>query len=152
MVVEVVEVLPAPPARVFALLTDVERMAGLGPEHSHAQWRDDRRGVGAVFVGSNERDGRGWNVPCHVVEHEPATRFAWSTGDPEQPSATWSYQLEPVEGGTLVTQVFRHGPGFTYLRRFVEKYPEREQELVAGRAAELEQNMRRVLRAAAALL
>ncbi len=152
MTVEVVEVLPAPPERVFALLTDVERMAGLGPEHNAARWVDDRRGVAAVFYGANERDGMTWEVPCRVVEHQPPARFAWTTGDPDLPSAIWSYALAPVDGGTQVTQRFRHGAGFTYLRRAVEKRPEQAEQYVAGRAAELERNMRTTLRAAARLV
>ena len=53
LAVEVQEVLPAAPERVFALLTDVERVAGLGPEHRQATWAGEDRGVGAVFIGLN---------------------------------------------------------------------------------------------------
>ena len=152
LVVEVVEVLPGPPEAVFGLLSDVERTGGLGPENVRTQWLSDERGVGAEFRGSNQRGELAWDVPCRVVVCDPPHRFAWTTGAVEQPSAIWSYDLEPVDGGTRVTQVFRHGPGFTYLRRAVDKHPERAQELTAGRAAELERNMRTVLRAAAGLL
>jgi uncharacterized protein YndB with AHSA1/START domain len=152
MVVTVEELLPASPEAVFALLTDVERMGGLGPENVRSRWVDDRRGVGAVFRGYNSRGDLAWDVPCRVVEHVPPTRFAWTTGNPEHPSATWSYELAPVEGGTLVTQTFRHGDGFTYLRAAAERRPEKEEEYVADRAEELERNMLATLRAAAKLL
>jgi uncharacterized protein YndB with AHSA1/START domain len=150
--VEVQVVLPAPPERVFALLTDVEAMGGLGPENVRSQWRDERRGVGAAFTGANRRGELAWEVPCLVVEHVPPSRFAFTTGDPERPSATWSYELAPVEGGTLVTQRFRHGPGDTALRRYVEQRPDRAEQAVARRIAELEQGMRTTLAAAARLL
>lgn len=152
LVVEVREVLPAAPAEAFALLTDVERMAGLGPEHEHAAWQGDARGVGAVFVGRNRMGERTWEVPCTVTAHEPPARFAWDVGDPATPSAHWSYDLSPHADGTLVVQRFAHGPGFTFLRRAVDKHPERAAETVAGRAAQLEQNMRAVLQAAARVL
>lgn len=63
MVVEVRMRLPAPRDRVFALLTDVEQMAGLGPEHSEARWTSDGPALGATFVGRNSRGGHEWDVP-----------------------------------------------------------------------------------------
>lgn len=152
MTVVVEEVLPGPRERVFALLSDVERTAGLGPENVRTTWQDERRGVGAVFTGVNRNGDREWEVPCTVVVHDPPARFGWTTGDPDRPSATWTYELHDADGGTRVVQRFRHGPGFTYLRRVVEKHPERAQELVDGRAAQLEQGMRTTLQAAARLL
>ena len=53
MVVTVQELLPAPPEQVFALLTDVERMGGLGPQNVRSVWQDEQRGVGAVFRGGS---------------------------------------------------------------------------------------------------
>ena len=153
MTVEVQELLPAAPAEVFALLSDVERMGGLGPENTRCAWLSDARGLGAEFRGWNSREGIGeWDVPCRVVEHEPPRRFGWETGPVGRPSATWTYDLAEADGGTLVTQRFRHGPGFTYLRQAVERRPDRAEQYVAGRAAELERNMRVTLRAAAGLL
>ena len=150
--VEVTELLPAPPDRVFALLTDVERMAGLGPEHTGAVWVGDDRGVGAVFVGTNQLGGRTWEVPCRVTELEPPARFGWEVGDPELPTATWSYDLTPTDGGTRVVHRFVHGPGRSFLRAVVDKHPDRAELLVAGRAQQLAANVRASLRAAAALL
>ena len=153
MTVEVREVLPAPRERVWALLTDVERMGGLGPENVRTEWVGDERGVGARFRGWNQREGIGaWDVPCRVVVHEPPHRFAWTTGDDDRPSTTWSYELTEADGGTLVVQRFAHGPGFTYLRAAAEKRPEKAEVYVARRAADLEGNMRTVLQAAARLL
>lgn len=43
MTVDVEHHFDAPAEQVFALLTDVEPMAGLGPEHESAAWLDDRR-------------------------------------------------------------------------------------------------------------
>lgn len=125
---------------------------GLGPEHAGAAWRDDQRGPGAVFTGVNERWGRRWEVACVVTAWEPPRSFAWQVGDPAQPTATWSYELAPADGGTVVTQRFRHGPGRSFLRAAVGRHPERESELVAERAADLAANMRTVLRAAGRLL
>ena len=151
-VLEVVERLPASPDAVFALLSDVERTAGLGPEHTAARWTSDARGVGAGFTGDNELGGRTWQLPCRVVRHEAPRVFAWEVGDPEHPVATWTYELAPDGDGTLVTQRFQHGPGRSFVRSYADKHPERADEIVAERLAMLESNMRTVLRAAAQLL
>lgn len=153
MVVEVREPIAAPREHVFALLTDVERMAGLGPEHVEARW-DDGHGpaLGATFTGANERDGRRWEVPCRVIALDPPAVFGWVVGDPKQPTSTWSYALTEVDGGTEVEQRFVHGPGWSFLRTACERHPERAAELVAARIQELAANMRAVLRAAAAEL
>lgn len=152
MVVTVQELLPGTPAQVHALLSDVQQTGGLSPENTRTVWQDEQRGVGAVFVGTNQRGDRTWDVPCTVLEDRSPDRFAWSVGNPDRPSASWSYDLTPAEGGTLVTQEFRHGPGPSFLRRAVESRPDQEEEHVAGRAAELEANMRATLRAATVVL
>jgi len=150
--VEVSELLPAPPEEVYALLTDVERMGGLGPENTRSQWESEDRGVGAVFRGWNILQGNAYDVPCTVVTADPPRAFAWAVGDASLPSATWSYDLVESGGGTSVTQRFQHGPGRTFLRRAVTAEPERAADLVAGRVAQIEAGMRTTLQAAAVLL
>ena len=145
MHVEVQVHLDAPPEQVFALLSDVERMAGLGPEHAEARWVDGGPAAGAAFVGRNVREGREWELPCRVTAYDPPRRFAWDVGDDAAPTAYWSYDLVADGSGTRVTQVMRHGPGFSFLRKYVERYPDRADELVEHRSRELEANMRTVL-------
>lgn len=154
MVVEVGYRFPAVIEQVFALLSDVERMAGLGPEHLEACWvGDGGPRLGAQFTGRNLREGREWTSPCTVNRYEPPARFGWVVGDPATPSSVWRYDLISGDaGGTEVLQQFRHGPGFSFLRRAVEKYPDREEAFVSGRAAELAAGMQATLSAAAAVL
>ncbi|MFZ4517990.1 MAG: SRPBCC family protein [Microthrixaceae bacterium] len=153
MEVEVTEHLAAPIGEVWALLSDVERMAGLGPEHTHALW--DATGgpaVGSTFHGTNRIGDMEWTVECTVVECDPPRRIAWTVLDPAEPSSTWSYDLVPDGDGTSVTQRFRHGPGFSYLRARVDHRPERASEFIEGRAAMLRTNMSATLRAAGEVL
>ena len=55
MKVEVSHHFNAPIEAVWALLSDVERIAGLGPEHVEAHWLGEERGLGAQFSGKNRR-------------------------------------------------------------------------------------------------
>lgn len=149
MTVRIVEHVAATPESVFSLLSDVERIAGLGPENVAARWITPGRALGAEFVGTNTRDGRIWEMPRRIVGFEPPRLFSWEVGVPELPTARWTYELTPAGNGTDVEQMFAHGPGWSMLRAVSERYPDRTQEFVAQRTAELEANMRAVLQAVA---
>lgn len=144
----------APIDDVWALLSDVERMGGLGPEHTVARWDDPQRGaaVGATFHGTNKVDDLEWTVPCTIVECDPPVRLAWAVVDVDEPSSVWTYDLVPDGDGTVVTQTFRHGPGFSYLRARVDRRPEKTDVYVQGRAERLRNNMTATLEAAAEVL
>lgn len=162
MVVQVAHTFDAPIGRVWALLTDVERMAGLGPEHHSAVWiaRPDGQlptnGTGPVvgdrFAGSNRRGEFEWEVTCHITEWQPPSRCTWTVLDPAQPSSTWTYELSEDAGVTRVTQTFRHGPGPSFVRAAVERDPAGAEAVVAGRSDMLRTNMIETLRAAELLL
>jgi len=143
---------PQPSGLVWQLLTDVERMAGLGPEHTQARWVDAERGTGARFVGTNNRGGRLWEVDCQVLSWRSPNAFAWVVGPADCPTATWRYALIPHKAGCLVVQTVRHGPGRSLLRAAVQNRPEQAERLVAARAAELRTNMTVVLAEAEQLL
>ena len=149
MQVEVEHRFDAPPDDVFAVLTDVERMAGLGPEHQTAQWLDEER---TRFSGTNLMGDRTWEVTCHVLVSEPPYRFGWTVGDAEAPSSTWSYDLAADGEGTLVRQRFVLGPGRSFLRHAIGKEPDKAEQYVDGRAAQLRADMLNVLAAAESLL
>lgn len=146
MVVEVQVRFDAPPAEVFALLHDVERMAGLGPEHERAAWVSP-----TLFTGWNRSGDHTWETPCHVTVDDPPRCFAWTVGTPGRQSSTWTYLLTPDGDGTLVQQRFQHGPGPSGLRDAVVRKPERAEQYVEHRRAALRENMTTVLTAAAAL-
>ncbi|MCU1593076.1 MAG: putative cyclase/dehydrase [Frankiales bacterium] len=148
--VEVEHHFDAPVEDVFALLTDVERMAGLGPEHERAQWLDEAR---TRFRGWNRLGERTWEVVCPVITFEPPTAFAFVVGDdPAHPSSTWSYTLTAEGPGTLVRQRFQHGPGESGLSHAVRHDPDHAQAIIDRRLEQHANNMIVVLRAAEALL
>lgn len=149
IVVEVEHRFGAPPEAVFDLLTDIERMAGLGPEHHTARWLDNDH---TRFAGENTLGEREWEVLCVVIAKERPRSFGWSVGEPEDPSSTWTYDLVPDGEATLVRQRFQLGPGRTLLSGAMRKYPEQAEQILDARTAQLSANMLTVLRAAERLL
>jgi uncharacterized protein YndB with AHSA1/START domain len=153
MTVEVAVQFDSPPEGVWDLLTDVERMAGLGPEHVRARWLAPVPEVGARFEGWNRMGDREWNVICVVTACRRPECFGWNVGDGPLPSSTWSYRITRLDdGSSLVTQRFRHGPGVSGVSDAIERYPERADRIVAGRSDMLRVNMLSTLEAAARVI
>jgi hypothetical protein len=99
----------AAPEEVFDVVSDVTRIGERSPECRSAAWEAGTPGtVGAVFRGRN-RSGRAarWSRRCEVTAAERGKVFAFRTlperWDPSRlDSSTWTYELEPADGGTLV--------------------------------------------------
>ncbi|SDJ09568.1 Polyketide cyclase / dehydrase and lipid transport [Frankineae bacterium MT45] len=69
--------------------------------------------VGATFIGQNKRHGFRWCTQCTVTAADPGRRFAFQVNKfglrrprLNVPIASWEYSLEPVEGGTRVTETW----------------------------------------------
>ena len=101
----------APPGLVWDLVSDVTRIGEYSPETFEAEWLDgaDRPRAGARFRGHVRRNGWGpvyWTT-CTVLAADPGREFAFAVGGPGGTTAnTWRYWLEPVAGGTDVTESF----------------------------------------------
>ena len=153
MAVEVEATLAAPIDRVWALLSDVEQMAGLGPEHVAAWWETCGPAVGARFTGTNRIGTFEWQVPCVVTVCDPPHYLVWTVGDAPGESCTWSYALTVLDdGGTGVVQRFQHGPGFSYVRQRIDGAPDEAASIVDGRCAMLRRGMCETLAVAARML
>lgn len=113
-VVTVERVIPAPPEKIFALIADAGRhseidgsgtVRGLGHEEPHLL------SLGEEF-GMNMRMGIAYRTKNRVVEFEQDRRIAWQTladyplVDKLVTGRVWRYELEPVEGGTLVRETW----------------------------------------------
>lgn len=150
MAVEVTATFDAPIDQVWALLSDVERMAGLGPEHYAAAWVTTGPAVGAAFTGWNHNGVMEWEVRCVVTGCRPPEFIEWTVGTAPDHSSAWSYELARGPGGsTVVTQRFQHGPGFSYVRQRVDQTPDQTQAVIGGRSAMLRDGMATTLAAAA---
>ena len=101
----------APPAKVWALVSDVTRIGEFSPETFEAEWLDGATGPapGARFRGHVKRNGRGptyW-TKCSVTACEPERVFEFGVGEPGKALNTWRYDLQAQDGGTSVTESFR---------------------------------------------
>jgi hypothetical protein len=110
--VESVErVIPAAPEEIFALLADPRRHHEIDGSGTVRDAKDspERLGLGAKF-GMSMHMGIGYSMVSTVIEFEEGRRIAWQTRPPSSLASKlaggriWRYELEPVEGGTLVRE------------------------------------------------
>lgn len=104
-------VIPAPASEIFALLADPARhrdIDGSGTVRD-ATTGSQRLALGSKF-GMDMKAGFGYSMESTVVEFEQDRRIAWQSRPPSGIMARfiggriWRYELEPVEGGTLVRE------------------------------------------------
>jgi hypothetical protein len=104
--IEVTRVLPASPEQVYALVSDLPRMGEFSPENTGGKWVKGATGpaVGAKFKGTNAKGKKKWTTDVVVTIADPGKEFAFDVSAAGMGVAGWGYRLEPVEGGTKVTQ------------------------------------------------
>jgi uncharacterized protein YndB with AHSA1/START domain len=110
--VETVErLIPAPPDKIFELLVDPSQhrvIDGSGTVRD-VKGSSERLTLGSKF-GMSMKMGIPYSMVSEVIEFEPDRRIAWQSRPPSSIGARfgggriWRYELEPVEGGTLVRE------------------------------------------------
>ena len=128
-------VVAAPPEDVFALLANPHRhheFDGSGSVRS-AVSGPERLGPGDRF-GMDMRIGLPYRITNRVVEFESDRRIGWC----HFAKAIWRYELEPVAGGTRITETFDYGS--SPLRRGMELlgYPKRNAASIRATLRRLE--------------
>ena len=110
-VVSVERCIPAGPAAIFALVGDAARhpdIDGSGTVRQVKSGAPQKLSLGATF-GMSMKLGIAYSMVSTVIEFEEDRRIAWQS----RPAGfvgkfvggrIWRYQLEPVEGGTLVRE------------------------------------------------
>ena len=98
----------APPSVVWELVSDPTLTPEWSPVCHTVEWVGDVRGpnVGARFRGHNKLNAARWKRECSVTEAEHARAFAWSTFVNGHESTSWRYDLEPIAGGTRLTESY----------------------------------------------
>ena len=110
-VVSVERVVPAPAERIFALLADPSQhhtFDGSGTVREAKNVPTEPLALGSTF-GMHMKMGFPYSMVNTVVEFEPNRRIAWQTRPPGVfahlvGGRIWRYELEPVDGGTLVRE------------------------------------------------
>ncbi len=102
-----------PVGEVFAAVADVTRMGDWSPECTAARWVAPATGpaVGARFEGDNvARLGpitlKRWTTTSEVTEYVPGEVFEFAA----EGYTTWRDEFEARDGGTQVTETYRHAP------------------------------------------
>jgi uncharacterized protein YndB with AHSA1/START domain len=97
----------APPAEIFALLSDAAKHQSFDGSGTVRGTRQESRPLtlGTTF-GMAMHMGVGYRTSNTVVEFEPDRRIAWKTTGLKGlvGGRIWRYELEPVDGGTLVKE------------------------------------------------
>ena len=109
-VVTVERMIPSPPESIFDLIADPARHPDIDGSGSvrGAKAGSQRLGLGSTF-GMSMKLGIPYSMVSTVVEYEENRRLAWQTRGPTAigrhfGGRIWRYELEPVEGGTLVRE------------------------------------------------
>lgn len=95
--------------KVWALLADLERMGEWSPECYRVEWEDGASSPavpGARFRGWNRYGRMKWSVACQVKTAVANKELSWSTLVRGKEVATWSYRIEPSNGGVDLVESF----------------------------------------------
>ena len=134
----------APPEQVWEFVSDINIPARFSDEFQGADWVDaNGPHEGASFIGRNERKeaGRVWQTTSYVVACDPPRTFAWHVNDRDQPSARWRFELEPIPGGTRLSQRLVIGPSLSATGRAMEANPEQARQILTNRREQHRGNM-----------
>lgn len=144
--VSVQTVISANPERIYEVASDLEAMASFGTEFQAGEWVTGRKGeVGSTFRGRQRLGDAEWETTSTVTAADAGRLFAWTVGDVENPTATWTLSLREAPGGTEVDYAFVHGPGPSGLRQRVDERPDSEEKLIEHRLSMLQENMVKTL-------
>ena len=129
-VVSASRVIPAAPGAIFDLLADPAQhrvFDGSGTVQAGRAGNPERLSLGARF-GMDMKMGIPYRIVNEVVEFEEDRLIAWR----HLGHHVWRYRLEPVEGGTEVTESFDWSRArFPPLYQWLGWPPKRQADMVA---------------------
>jgi uncharacterized protein YndB with AHSA1/START domain len=144
--VETVErVIAAPPEAIFAYLVDPQKhreIDGSGTVRD-AKGESQRLALGSTF-GMSMKMGLPYSMVSTVIEYEENRRIAWQTHGPTRigkhvGGRIWRYELEPVDGGTLVRESWDISQESAATRPLVRQGAKKTRENMAKTLERLEQ-------------
>jgi uncharacterized protein YndB with AHSA1/START domain len=110
--VSVSQLIHAPASRIFDLLADPRQHARLDGSGSVSSVKNapERLTLGSTFS-MHMKMGFGYMTRNRVVEFEENRRIAWH----HFAQFVWRYELEEVEGGTMVTESFNYDKPWAFV-------------------------------------
>lgn len=94
------------PEVVYDLIADVAAVGQFSPEATGALGASERLVVGDTFWGTNRRGPWIWATHCRVTRAERGRAFAFDVDLGPFPISSWSYEIEPLEGGCIVVETW----------------------------------------------
>ena len=143
--VETVErVIPAPPEAIFDLLADPARhreIDGSGTVRD-ARGEAQRLTLGSRF-GMSMKMGVPYAMVSTVIEFDDNRRIAWQTRGPTKLGSwaggrIWRYEIEPVDGGTLVRESWDISEESAITKALVRKGAAKTRENMAATLVRIE--------------
>lgn len=110
---EVSRDIAAPPADVFAAISDISRMGEWSPENYACEWNEgfDGPGLNAVYTGHNRNGEHEWTTESIIVDYVENERFFFDCRVGDFVFASWGYAIEPTDSGCRVTEYWQdHRP------------------------------------------
>ena len=113
--IEVARTIAAPPAAIFAVLTDPQGHVAIDASGMLMDAEGSRvTAVGDEFLVHMDREGLGdlplgrYDVTVTITRFEPDREIAWTILGTVRPAIghVFGYRLEPTEGGTIVTSYY----------------------------------------------
>ena len=111
--IEVQRAIAADPAAIFQVISDPNGQVAIDASGMLMSASGDRPSkVGDTFVVHMDREALNdyplglYDVTNKVVTFEPDREFAWTPEGQLNLGHVYGYRLEPIEGGTLVTQYY----------------------------------------------
>lgn len=110
----------APPARVWALLSDVTNMPKWSPQVRRTVVRGGRTRLGAEFFNFNRRGPLWWPTQGKVVAFSAERELAFRV---KENWTIWRFQLEPLDGGrrTRLSEAREAPKGISGISKFLTK-------------------------------
>jgi uncharacterized protein YndB with AHSA1/START domain len=139
----------APPDRVWALVSDLQMPARFSNEFESAELLDGATtpAAGVRFRGCNHHPAAGtWETTSTITIYDEPQAIAYDVESADgRPAASWRFTLEPIEGGTRLTQWMRMGPGRSGINPAIDAMPDKESKILHRRLGEHRANMEATL-------
>ncbi|MCK5890212.1 MAG: SRPBCC family protein [Aeromicrobium sp.] len=108
----------APPAVVWALVSDLKRMGEWSPQCRRMIVRGGEVAQGTRTININRQGWKVWPTRSYVKVFEPERTLALKIAEN---GTIWTYELEPVAGGTRLTESRTAPNGVSSLSNFLSK-------------------------------